>query len=370
MSVGKRGENRADSDQQIPALTRDADRRYVQQVRFLPIGADGQRKLESKTVLLVGCGALGSALAETLVRAGVGRMRIVDRDFVDLSNLQRQSLFTEQHVRKDLPKAVAAAKVLNEINSMVSIEPVVEDVNSSTIGKLCRDVDLILDGTDNFETRFLINDVSCELKIPWVYGGCLGSNGQTMSILPGTTICLHCLMPDGPPAAGAQGTCDSNGIIGPAVNAIAAFQSAEALKILVDDLSAVSRKLTVVDLWTNQLRALSMTNLLERGGCQTCRGERRLWLQAERELRPDVLCGRNSVQLRATSRSCVDLPRLANRLADAGCGVRCNEFLLKLAIDDSRGQFELTLFQDGRAIVSGTADPMLARSLYTRYVGN
>ncbi|MEN6450393.1 MAG: ThiF family adenylyltransferase, partial [Thermoguttaceae bacterium] len=222
--------------------------RYARQVRFAPLGEEGQRRLNAGRVLLCGCGALGTAIANIMVRAGVGLLRIVDRDFVELSNLQRQTLFDEADAKAGLPKAIAAAEKLRTINSAVSIEPIVADIEPANIERLCDGVDLILDGTDNFETRFLINDVAVKLGLPWVYGGCVGAEGQSMTILPGETGCLRCLMADCP-QPGSTPTCQSAGILAPIVGVIASIEAMEAIKILSGHREAVSQSLTVVDLW-------------------------------------------------------------------------------------------------------------------------
>ena len=229
--------------------------RYARQVRFAPLGEEGQRRLSQSRALLCGCGALGSTIANLLVRAGVGMLRIVDRDFVELSNLQRQSLFDEADAAAALPKAIAAAEKLRQINSTVAVEPVVADIGPTNIKRLFDGIHLVLDGTDNFETRFLINDTAVKFGLPWIYGGCVGAEGQSMTILPGETACLRCLMPECP-SPGSTPTCESAGILGPIVAAVASIEAAEALKILSGNWPAVSRKLSVVDLWANALRQI------------------------------------------------------------------------------------------------------------------
>ena len=244
--------------------------RYSRQIRFPHVGETGQAQLRDARVLLVGCGALGSTIADTLVRAGVGFLRIVDRDFLEISNLQRQVLFDENDVEQMLPKAVAAAQHLKRINSTAAIEPIVADVDAGNIEGFAKDVDLIMDGSDNFEIRFLINDVSVKHSIPWVYGGCLGADGQTMTILPGQTGCLNCLMLDGPPPPGTTPTCDSFGILSPIINVIASIQSLEAIKILTKQYDAVSKKLQVFSLWDNQMRSIDLSQLRDTVDCPTC----------------------------------------------------------------------------------------------------
>jgi adenylyltransferase/sulfurtransferase len=302
-------------------------------------------------------------LANTLVRAGVGHVRIVDRDFLELNNLQRQVLFDESDVAEQLPKAIAAARKLEKINSQVEIEPVVADVDSTNIEELAGGVDAIVDGTDNFETRFLVNDAAVKLGIPWVYGGCLGAEGQSMTILPGETPCLRCLILECP-APGTTPTCDTAGILGPAVNVIASIQAAEALKILSGNRDAVSRNLTVIELWDNHLRQVDVTDLREQVDCPTCKHGEYPWLAGRQGSRSAVLCGRNAVQLSHAGTS-LSLDELARRLEGIGHLTR-NAFLLRLKVD----AYEVTVFPDGRAIIGGTDDPAVARTVYAKYIGN
>jgi len=337
--------------------------RYSRQTRFAPIGREGQRRLGESTALLVGCGALGSAVADSLVRAGVGRVRIVDRDFVELSNLQRQSLFDEADVQAGLPKAITAAEKLSRINSDVIVEPVVADVTHENIAQLADGADVIVDGTDNFETRLLVNDYAISTGVPWVYGGCLGAEGQVLPILPGETACLTCLVPE-PPAPGVAPTCDSAGILGPAVDWVAALESIETVKILVGARDDVCRKLTVVDLWRNRSRQIDLSNLHQPGTCPTCHDRKFPWLEGRRGTDTSVLCGRNAVQIRPSEPTAMNLGAIAQQLATVG-QVTSNPFLVRLIV----GDHQLTLFQDGRAVVSGTDDPAVARSLLAKYVG-
>lgn len=337
--------------------------RYVRQIRFAPLGEEGQARLCVSRVLVCGCGALGSVLAATLVRAGVGHVRIVDRDFVETTNLQRQFLFDEQDVAEGLPKAVAAAQKLRKTNSQVCVEPIVADVNASNLEQFCDGMDAIVDGMDNFETRFLINDVAVKHRIPWVYGGCLGSEGQTMTILPGETPCLRCLMQDCPPP-GSMPTCDTAGVLGPIVGVIASLEAMEAIKILSGRREAISRNLTVVELWDLSVRHVNVANLREQVDCPACKQGQYAWLQGQQGSQSAVLCGRNAVQLTYPGAS-VSLEHLAQRLEGVG-EVRRNPFLLRLAVD----AYEITVFPDGRAIVGGTSDPAIARTLYAKYVGH
>jgi adenylyltransferase/sulfurtransferase len=336
--------------------------RYIRQVRYAPFGEEGQRKLTAGRALVVGCGALGSTLANALVRAGVGTVRIVDRDFVELTNLQRQMLFDEEDVSQQLPKAIAAAEKLRKINSEVAIEPVVGDVNYSSIERLCEGIDCIVDGTDNFETRFLVNDASLSFNIPWVYGGCLGAEGQTMTILPGETACLRCLMRDCPPP-GSTPTCDTAGVLGPIVGVIASIQAMEAMKILSGNRSVVSRSLTVVELWDSQVRQVDISKLREQVDCPACKGGEFPWLSGKEGSRSAVLCGRNAVQLIHPDTT-LALDALAERLKSVG-QVRRNPFLLRVNVEG----YEITLFPDGRAIIGGTDDVATARTVYAKYVG-
>lgn len=338
--------------------------RYSRQIRFGPFGEAGQQKLSEAHVLICGCGALGSVLSESMVRAGVGRVRIVDRDYLEMSNLQRQVLFDEADVAAGLPKAAAAAEKLRRINSQVAIEEIVADLDATNITSLLNEVDLILDGTDNFETRYLLNDASIKFGIPWIYGGCIGAEGQSLTVLPGKTHCLRCLMPEIPPA-GSSLTCDTVGVLGPIINLIASLQACEALKILSGNLDAVSRHWTVIDLWSNQIQQLKLDALNQDGECPTCHRREFPWLSAQRGSQSAILCGRNAVQVSPSDRQSIDLDRLADQWATVGV-VTKNRFLIRLAVD----QYQLTVFADGRAIVGGTEDLAEARSLYARYVGS
>ena len=337
--------------------------RYARQIRFAPLGEDGQRRLCKGRALLCGCGALGSTIANLLVRAGIGMLRIVDRDFVELHNLQRQSLFDENDAREGLPKAFAAAEKLRQINSTVAIEPIVADIDSSNIEQFCEGVDVILDGTDNFETRFLANDAAVKLKLPWIYGGCVGAEGQTMTILPGETACLRCLMSECP-APGGTATCETAGILGPIVGVIASIEAIEAIKILSGNRAAVSRNLIVADLWTNHTRQIDVSHLRDQTNCPTCKHSDYAWLSGRQGSRTATLCGRNAVQLTHPDAT-ISLDELAQKLAGVGQITR-NKFLLRLKVED----FELTIFADGRSIISGTDDITIARAIYAKYVGN
>ncbi len=337
--------------------------RYARQIRYAPFGEAGQLKLAAARALVCGCGALGSVIANTLVRSGLGYVRLVDRDFLELNNLQRQVLFDEADVEAGLPKAIAATNKLRAINSQVTVDPIVTDVDFTNIEELTDGIDVILDGTDNFETRMLLNDVALKRRIPWVYGGCLGAEGQTMTILPGDTACLRCLMNDTPPP-GTTPTCDTAGILAPIVNIIASLQANEALKIASGNRTAINRQLTIIDVWDNRIRQVSLESLRESGQCPACNGSDYPWLDGSRASRSAILCGRNAVQLSPPDRATMSLEKLAEKLSAVG-RVTQNRYLVRATIDD----FVLTLFADGRAIVSGTDDISTARSVYAKYVG-
>lgn len=337
--------------------------RYVRQMRYPPIGETGQRRLLESRVLLCGCGALGTVLANTLVRAGVGHLRIVDRDFLELNNLQRQVLYDESDVTAGLPKAIAAQAKLRQINSQVEVEAIVADVDHTNLPQLLDGVHLLLDGTDNFETRFLLNDAALKFRIPWVYGGCIGADGQSMTILPGETPCLRCLMTDAPPP-GSSPTCDTAGILGPIINIIASIQASEAIKILTGQLAAVSRVLTVIELWDNRLRQVKLDSLRDNRECDACTGREFPWLEGKRGTHTAILCGRNAVQLSFPERQLLQLTELATKLEGVGT-VTVNRFLLRLAVD----KYLITVFPDGRAIIGGTEDLAEARTVYAKYIG-
>jgi adenylyltransferase/sulfurtransferase len=344
-------------------MSEQASSRYDRQMRFAPLGEVGQRRLNKGRALVCGCGALGSVIAETLVRSGVGFTRIIDRDFLELNNLQRQVLYDEKDVADGLPKAVAAASKLRQINSEVIVEPVVADLTHNNIAALADDVDVIVDGTDNFATRFLINDFAVKHGKPWIYGGCIGAEGQSMTILPGETACLACLMADLPPP-GTTPTCDTAGILAPIVNVIASIEAAEALKILSGNRAATSRRLTIIDLWDCQLRRVDLSQLRASGDCAVCKRREFHWLAGERGDASAVLCGRNAVQLSPPAGATLSLEELGRRLAGVG-EIKRNAFLLRLSVDG----YVLSVFPDGRTIVAGTNDIATARTVHARYIG-
>ncbi len=339
--------------------------RYSRQMLFEPIGPHGQRRLSAARVTIVGCGALGCTLADILVRAGVGFVRICDRDFVELDNLQRQALFDEDDASAALPKAEAARRKLIRINSQVSVEGIVTDVNPSNIERLTDGSHLILDGTDNFETRYLINDVAVKHGRPWVYGAAVAASGLCLAVLPGVTPCLRCVFEEPPPPE-VSPTCDTVGVLGTLVRVVACLQATEALKILTGRLEDVNRRLISLDIWSGRFTAVHVGNTTQHADCACCRHHRYDYLSGERFSVAAHLCGRDAVQVRRKGDQPLDLPALAERLRPVTHGgIRLNAFLLKAVIDG----FELTIFHDGRAIVKGTDSPDAAKTLLARYVG-
>jgi adenylyltransferase/sulfurtransferase len=335
------------------------EERYSRQVLFAGIGEEGQRKLTSSRIALVGCGATGSALASLLARAGVGAIVIVDRDYVEPSNLQRQSLFDESDAAQSLPKAIAAAKKISSFNSDIVVEPHVADLTPANIKSSLDGVQLILDGTDNFETRYLLNDFAVKTGLPWIYTAAVGSYGITMNIFPGKTACLACLFPDLP--RGTFETCETAGILNSAVNLAASFATTEAIKLLVGAEKQMRRTLLSFDVWSNERGEVKAEN--PRPGCRAC--GKRDFIHLDGEGRAHItLCGRNSVQIHERHRP-VDFSEVSHRLEPHG-KVRHNDFVLKFWPQS----YEMTLFPDGRAIIKGTTDPAIARSLYAKYVGS
>lgn len=338
--------------------------RYSRQMRFYGVGEEGQKKLLDSHVTLCGCGALGTVLANALVRGGVGHLRLIDRDFIETNNLQRQVLFDENDVAANLPKAEAAARKLAAINSSVHVEPVVTDIDRTNILELVKDADLILDGTDNFEIRYLINDVAVKLGKPWVYGGCIGSHGQTMTILPGETPCLRCVF-EAAPAPGEAGTCETAGVLSPIVNIVASYQVTEAFKILAGKHDRVNRELIYIDIWENIQRRIKIAPLKDKVDCPCCKRRRFDWLEGEMGTHTTSLCGRNAVQVAHRSSEKLNFEDMARHLESLGT-VSYNRFLLKF---DAEG-YQFTVFPDGRAIIKGTDDVEKARTLYAKYVGH
>jgi len=332
--------------------------RYSRQTIFPGIGKEGQRKLGNSCVVIIGCGALGTIIATSLVRAGVGRVRIIDRDFIEYHNLQRQVLFDEDDIRNGLPKAIAAERHLRKVNSSVEVEGIVADVNYTNIERLIRDADLVLDGLDNFETRFLINDACLKHKIPWVYGGAIASSGMTMNIIPGNTPCFRCLWAS-PPSGGMLLTCDTAGVISPAPFIIGSLQTVEAMKILVGS-EDINRELIMIDVWEGTFHRLKIS---PRQDCPACQS-RYEFLEGQFGLKTTSLCGQNAVQVLNPEVGSLSLKKLAARLKPVG-QVTYNEFMLRFTIDAQ----EMVVFPDGRAIVKDTADESLARGLYAKYIG-
>lgn len=332
--------------------------RYSRQVLFAGIGEEGQRKLGKSNVVLIGCGALGTVIATSLVRAGIGKIKIIDRDFIEYHNLQRQVLFDEEDIKAQLPKAIAAERHLKKVNSSIEIEGIVADVNYTNIERFVRDSDIILDGLDNFETRLLINDVSLKHKIPWVYGGAIAASGMTMNIIPGETPCFRCLQWS-PASSSIVLTCDTAGVISPAPFIIGSLQTAEAMKILVGA-KEINRDLIQIDVWRGKVSRLKIGR---RADCPACRGEYE-FLEAGFGTRTASLCGQNAVQVLNPEIISVSLEELAARLSPLG-EVSYNEFMLRFVVDSR----EMVVFPDGRAIVKDTSDEALARGLYAKYIG-
>ena len=345
--------------------------RYSRQILFTEIGEAGQQRLLDSSAVLVGCGALGTALANLLVRAGVGKLRIVDRDFVEPSNLQRQTLFEESDAREALPKAVAAERRLRAINSGIIVEGIVADVGAKNAEDLLRGFPLILDGTDNFETRFLLNDIAIHLGVPWIYAAVVASYGVTLTVRPGQTACLACALESGgapsgnddgsqAAAAGAEDTCDTVGVLGAAAGVIASIEAAEAIKLLLGKTESVGGRLVSFDVWSGRYQSVRVARNPE---CRACM--RRDFRYLEGDAQPHLtMCGRDSVQIHERRRQ-LDLPALGRRLAPTVAEVRENGFLLRFRVPP----YEVTVFADGRAIIKGTRDTSVARSLYARYIG-
>jgi molybdopterin/thiamine biosynthesis adenylyltransferase len=347
-------------------MNREAQEKYSRQILFGGIGEQGQEKILEASAVLVGCGALGTVVANLLVRAGIGRLRIIDRDFVEPSNLQRQTLFEEADARDALPKAVAAERRLRAINSGVEIEAIVADLTPKNAADLLSGFPLVLDGTDNFETRFLVNDAAISLGVPWIYAAAVGSHGVTMTICPGRTACLACLIETPEPssqigsAAGHEATCDTVGVLGSAAGVIASIEATEAIKLLAGKPKALHGRLVSCDVWSGKFQSIRVAR---NPGCRAC--VRREFTFLEGHAQPHItMCGRDSVQIHERSRQ-LDLIELGRRLTSvAATEVRANGFLLRCCISP----YELTVFADGRAIVKGTQDPSVARSLYSRYI--
>lgn len=335
--------------------------RYSRQTLFSPIGEAGQEKLRKKHVLIIGMGALGAQSSEALTRAGIGKLTIVDRDYVEWSNLQRQQLYTEADAEDRIPKAVAAKEHLHAINSEVDIVAHIADVGPEELEKLVPDVDLILDSTDNFDIRLMVNDVAVKYNVPWIYGSCVGSYGMSYTILPGKTPCLNCLLgkiPTGGP------TCDTAGIIQPASSQVVIHQMAEALKILTENKAKLRGKLTTFDVWENKSVEMDVYPM-KKSDCPSCgAGASYPYLQYEHQTKTAILCGRESVQIRPANKEDRDLDQLAEKLKKTGGDVKANPFLVSFVVGEER----MVMFKDGRALIHGTNDRKKARTLYHRYL--
>jgi molybdopterin-synthase adenylyltransferase len=336
--------------------------RYSRQTLFGPIGKEGQEQLRAATVTLIGCGALGTVLANNLCRAGVGHLIIADRDYIELNNLQRQILFDEDDVSRHLPKAIAAAERLQRINSEVKVEALVDDITADGIESLVRETDLVLDATDNFETRYIINDACIKHHRPWIYSGVIAAYGVSMNILPGETACLRCAFPE-MPLPGTTPTCDTAGILNGIVGTISGLASTEALKILLHS-PKISHDLIWLDLWENTFERLELPRQAD---CPACGTHQYEFLEAQGTASTS-LCGRNAVQVRSTIRNTTDrlnFATLAERLTPIG-QVQYNAYLLRFLVDS----YDITVFPDARAIIKGTDDEQVARSVYARYIGS
>lgn len=335
--------------------------RYLRQTIFAPLGAQGQERLLAARVVIIGCGANGSVMANTLARAGVGTLIVTDRDFVELKNLQRQILFDEEDVAKGMPKAIAAAEKLRRANSSIHVEGIVTDVNAENIEELIAGATLVMDGTDNFETRFIINDACVKHSIPWIYAGAVASYGMTMTIVPRETACLRCVF-QREPAPGTLPTCDTAGILPPIVNVMASLASAEAIKFIAGA-GARNPGLINIDVWENSFDVLSIAR---RDDCPTCGQGKFEFLEGQRGgTMTASLCGRNAVQVNPGRGHTIKLDELAERLRGVG-QVVVNEYLIRANVDN----FEITIFPDARAIIKGTDDATVARSVYAKYVGS
>jgi adenylyltransferase/sulfurtransferase len=336
--------------------------RYSRQILFAGIGAAGQARLSNSRIAIIGCGALGCAQADMLTRAGIGFLRIIDRDFVELSNLHRQSLFDESDARQNLPKVVAAAQRLSDINPSVTIDARIADVNYANIEDFIRDVDIVIDATDNFETRYLINDAAVKLSKPWVYGAVVGAHGVQMTIRPGVTPCLQCIFPE-PPMPGSTETCDTAGVILPIVATIASCQVVETLKLAMHKVEELHGSLIQFDIWATRITSTRLTKA-KLADCPTCGLGNFEFLTARAGQLATPLCGRNAVQISPGAQTQLNLESLSRQLRNAG-KVELNKYLLRL----TTGDYEITVFSDARGIIRGTEDINVARSLYARYIG-
>ena len=337
--------------------------RYTRQILFQHIGEERQKVLMNSSAVVIGCGALGTVSSSYLTRAGIGHIRIIDRDFVEESNLQRQILFDENDISENLPKAIAAQRKLQKINTKIKIEGIVTDINYSNIDELTEGVDIIIDGTDNFETRFLINDYCIKNSVPWVYGACIGGRGVLMNIIPSETPCLRCVF-ETIPQIGSFPTCDTAGVIGPIAGIIASVQVTEAIKILTKDYGSVNKKLLEIDVWDTKFKQIDVSDLKELNNCPTCKLHNYTFLEAEDGVMTTFLCGKNAVQVMSRNTGNINLEQLEQRLGSI-TDVSRNAFMLRFKVKDH----EFTVFPDGRAIITGTADSSTAKNLYSKYLG-
>ncbi|KXZ13539.1 thiamine biosynthesis protein MoeB [Bacillus nakamurai] len=333
--------------------------RYSRQELFQPIGPGGQQKLKASHAVIIGAGALGTAGAEMLVRAGVGKVTIADRDYVEWSNLQRQQLYTEDDVRQEMPKAAAAEKRLRSINSDVDVKGFVMDVTAENVSGLISDASIIVDATDNFETRLIVNDAAVQKGIPFLYGACVGSYGLSFTVIPDVTPCLHCLL-ETLPLGGL--TCDTAGIISPAVLQVAVYQAADALKLLTGE--PIEHVLRSFDLWKNERSEVNIAKL-KSAECPSCGTNEFPFLSFENQTKAAVLCGRNTVQIRTEMAEQIELKTLAGRLRQAGLDVSANPYLISCRSDS----LKMVLFRDGRALIHGTSDISRAKSFYHKWIG-
>ncbi|MFQ5613485.1 MAG: ThiF family adenylyltransferase [Anaerolineae bacterium] len=340
-------------------------KRYARQTIFSGIGEAGQRKLLAARVVVAGCGATGTVVANHLARAGVGHLTVIDRDFIELNNLQRQLLFDEQDLADNLPKAVAAGRKLRAINSEIEVQGLVADINAENVEALIAGATLVMDGTDNFETRYILNDACLKAGIPWIYSGAVSTYGMSQTIIPGETPCLRCVFNDAPPP-GAAATCDTVGVVGPVVSAVASISATEAIKFLVGQ-GELNRGIIYLDLWQNTFDRFETGS--PRPDCPACGEHRYEFLNQERGAHSISLCGRNAIQIRLPGAGSLPLADLAERLQAVSHVTAANDYLIRFQVGDNSASYEITLFADSRAIIKGTEDESVARGLYAKYIG-
>jgi len=340
--------------------------RYSRQILFSSVGEEGQKKLLDSYIVIIGCGALGSIQANLLARAGVGRLLLVDRDFTEENNLQRQVLFNEEDVLLSTPKVIAAQKKLKAINSTIKVDSLITDVTDKNIKQIIKGADLVLDGLDNFKTRFLINDACLEQNIPWIYGGCVGSQGLSMTILPGVSPCLRCVFESAPPPE-LSPSCNTARILSTAVNMIASIQVTEAIKLLIGDKAKLHEGLVSLDAWDNTFKVLNFSKYGEDEKCELCRTQKKEVLKTDEKdsIVATSLCGRNAVQVMRPDKRELQFDALAEKLKSL-CEVSHNDYIFYFAVED----YEVSVFKDGRAIIKGTEDLAVAKNIYSQYVGN